>query len=194
MMNQERIQQDILLDITSLLKKYKIPYLLTGSMAVVSYGFPRYTHDIDLIIETDTDSFEKIKALLQGLKEPYIFGIQSLPTVLREGGMWNMMHEKTGNKIDFWVVESKFFQEQFKRKRRIKKQDHYVLAVCPEDLLITKLAWSKQVMSERHIRDCAGILSLQKNKLDYDYLDKQIKKQGLEKLFKLALRTEYQPT
>ena len=149
MMNQERIQQDILLDITTLLKKHRIPYLLTGSMTVVSYGFPRYTHDIDLIIETNADSFEKIKTVLHSLKDPYIFGIDSLPDILQKGGMWNMMHKKTGNKIDFWVVESTFFQDQFKRKRRIKKQNQYISAVCPEDLLITKLTWCKQVMRNR---------------------------------------------
>ncbi|MBI2405001.1 hypothetical protein HYV22_02375 [Candidatus Gottesmanbacteria bacterium] len=45
-----------------------------------------------------------------------------------------------------------------------------IAVIAPEDLILTKLAWCKELPSERHMQDCAGIWRVQKGKLDEGYL------------------------
>jgi hypothetical protein len=45
-------------------------------------------------------------------------------------------------------------------------------AATPEDLLLAKLEWAKLGESERQIRDAAGIIEIQGEKLDVDYVER----------------------
>ena len=47
----EQGQRDILITFAKLFRRFNVPYLLTGSFAVSSYGYPRATHDIDFVLE-----------------------------------------------------------------------------------------------------------------------------------------------
>jgi hypothetical protein len=47
-----------------------------------------------------------------------------------------------------------------------------VYAATPEDVLLAKLEWAKLGESERQIRDAAGILEIQGEKLDMDYVER----------------------
>jgi len=42
------------------LDKLRIPYVLTGGLAVSYWGAPRTTHDIDIIIEIDSSKTASI--------------------------------------------------------------------------------------------------------------------------------------
>jgi hypothetical protein len=39
----------VLLETVDVLARLRIPYMLTGALAVIYYGEPRTTHDIDLV-------------------------------------------------------------------------------------------------------------------------------------------------
>jgi len=43
--------QDLLIKIVNVLDDLKIPYLITGGIAVLVWGRPRFTADIDVVIE-----------------------------------------------------------------------------------------------------------------------------------------------
>ena len=43
--------EDLLTRITGILDKLKIPYIITGGMAVSIWGRTRYTADIDIVVE-----------------------------------------------------------------------------------------------------------------------------------------------
>jgi len=51
-MNPEEVLQLVL----SLLDKYNVPYMITGSFASNMHGFPRTTYDADVIIEITMQS------------------------------------------------------------------------------------------------------------------------------------------
>lgn len=55
-----------------LLNKQKVKYCIIGSYAVGFYGYPRYTKDIDILVEP---SLENAKKIFKVLKE---FGFKSL--------------------------------------------------------------------------------------------------------------------
>ncbi len=41
----------LLINIARILKQLKIPYIITGGMAVLIWGRPRFTADIDIVVE-----------------------------------------------------------------------------------------------------------------------------------------------
>jgi len=63
------------------LDRQKIPYMIIGGQAVLIYGRPRLTRDIDITLGVDTDKFELVEGLCKKLKlkilveNPLDFGI-----------------------------------------------------------------------------------------------------------------------
>ncbi len=187
-------QIDILYAIADLFEKHHISYLLTGSFASAYYAHPRSTHDIDLILAVEQAGSMKMIEAFKELDTSYVIPFTAIPQTMKSKGQFDIFHEGTSTKVDFWIVESDQFVDDYQRRHIVAMDGHRIPIISAEDLILTKLKWSKQIMSERHVRDCAGILAIQKDMLDYSYLNAQIKKHGLEKLYQLALKTEYQKT
>ena len=177
--------RDLVKYFASLLDKYKINYLLTGSLAVSYYGHPRATHDIDFIIEIKKKVSSKILKAIKELDKNFIVDISQIKIAILRPSEFNILHSVTGIKLDFWIVEeNEFEEEKFKRKNTTNIDGQKINLISAEDLILTKLLWCKTVRSERHLRDCVGILKVQKNKLDKKYLNIWIKKLKLKQLFK----------
>ncbi len=164
-------QRDILIKIAELLEEYEISYLLTGSFAVSYYGFPRATHDIDFVVEIHQAEKPKMIELLRRLGKGFDYDEKAVTGAIEQRGQFDVLHFDTGIKIDFWIrKEDEFERNKFERSRAIKILDKSILTVAAEGLILTKLAWCKQVRSERHLRDCAGIIKTQGKDLDWEYL------------------------
>lgn len=177
-------QRDILLSIAKSLNQYHISYLLTGSFAVSYYGIPRATHDIDFVIEIHKTNLDKLKACLEKLSKDYLFNKSELENMSGSSFQFNIYHPETGIKVDFWIVKNTEFEgSKFKRKKEIPIDKQKIYFISPEDLVLTKLLWNKKIKSERHLKDCKGILEIQENKLDYVYLKYWVKKLKISKLY-----------
>ena len=55
--------EDLLIKITGILDKLKIPYIITGGMAVSVWGRTRYTADIDIVVELLEKNIESVPGL-----------------------------------------------------------------------------------------------------------------------------------
>jgi len=178
-------QRDLVKIFVQLLDKYKINYLLTGSLAVSFYGYPRATHDIDFIIEIQQQDSQKILKASKNLDASFLVDYLQIEEAIVNSSQFNILHPETGIKMDFWIVgKNKFEKNKFKRKKSILIDRQKVNLISAEDIILTKLLWCKTIRSERHLRDCVGILKVQENKLDKDYLDRWIKELKIEELFK----------
>lgn len=65
-----RVEKDFV-EFLGLLNKYRVKYCIIGAYAVGFWGRPRYTKDIDILVEPDQKNAEK---LIKAIKE---FGIES---------------------------------------------------------------------------------------------------------------------
>lgn len=54
--------------IFAVLNEKKLKYLIVGGMAVNLYGVPRFTYDLDIIIEDNSENYKKLFAALKKLK------------------------------------------------------------------------------------------------------------------------------
>lgn len=148
-----------------------IPYMVTGSIASSVHGVPRATNDIDVVIDPTRD---QLIALMEKFSEPdydadrddalEAFRRRSVFSVIDRRGIW---------KIDFILRKNRpFSKREFDRRNQIEIFDISVYAATPEDVLLAKLEWAKLGESERQIRDAAGIIEIQREKLDVEYVER----------------------
>lgn len=181
--------QELLLFFSKKFSQNNIPFLLTGGLATGYYGFPRATHDIDFIVEVGESSLENLGRILGHLGKDFMFDPEQLlyveaPTLV------TAYHFPSTMKIDFWIIKKKNFVDQWKRRKQKQVLGQPVTLVSPEDLILTKLAWSKEVFSERHMRDCIGIWHVQKGRLDKKYLTRRAKELGITELLKKVTKSK----
>lgn len=182
-------QRDLLLTIVRALSTFQVPYLLTGSFAVSFYGFPRATHDIDFVIEIDKPNLSRLACALRSLIPALSFSPKDFEE-LSDLGIASVYHKEEATKIDFWLNESKDFTRQYSRRTRVRFDTVFITLASAEDIVLTKLAWCKEVLSERHMRDCIGIWHVQKGKLDEKYLYQRAKQLHISDLLKSVTKSK----
>lgn len=160
--------------VVKVLQKLKIPYLVTGGVAVVVWGRPRFTADIDIVIALKR---EKVNQFVQTLiKEGYI-DEDAVNEALKYESEFNFIDQDTGIKVDFWILKNNGF-DRSRLKRRVAKKilNQKVYFTSPEDLILMKLLWYQQSGSTRQLEDIQSIMEILKNRLDLTYLRKWAKK------------------
>src|SRR3989344_6518627 len=105
--------ENTLKKVAKILQNLKISYLVTGGVAVVIWGRPRYTADIDLIIELKK---EKVKKLIAALKNKGYIDEDAVNEALKNMSEFNFIDNDTGMKVDFWILtNSAFDRSRLKR-------------------------------------------------------------------------------
>lgn len=167
-MEQERFLQKL----AGVLAKLKIPYLVTGGMAVAVWGRPRFTADVDVVMELARVKVNGLAAALLKLDRDVYLDRHMMFRALKTQGEFNVVHPASGLKVDFWMLKDDLFDRQ-RMQRRIQKRiwGTGVWFSSPEDLMLIKLRWHKDSGSEQQLRDIESILHIQK-KLDWPYLRK----------------------
>ena len=176
-MNEEL---DVLKNISKQLEDAKVFYMISGSMAANYYTVPRMTRDIDVVLELVPGDIERIIQLLDKT-----FWIDSEMAV-REAelrGMFNIIHKNYLIKVDCIVgKDSEFQKSAFKRRKQIKIEGQPVWLISPEDLILAKLLWAQDSLSELQLNDVRHVL--ERKDLDRDYLNRWITKLDLASLYK----------
>jgi hypothetical protein len=183
---KQTLQELLLKDVTALLRKANIPYMITGSLSVILYGRPRASHDIDFLIEAKEEDVERIKKTFVSLSQSeFIVDPFLIEDAIRNLRQFNVLHLPTMLKLDFWLLtDERFDQVRFKRKRSIQAFGQTISFASAEDTILIKLLWYKDSKSEKHLIDAAFVYQVQKENLDQSYLKKWAKEQGTTKLLK----------
>lgn len=164
--------------ITAALDQTGIPYMLSGSFASAYYGAPRSTQDIDLVVEVTP---AQLRAFVQDLSSgDYYVDLDAALEAQRRQSLFNVIDLATGWKIDLIIRKSRAFsQEEFRRRQMIDLQGLALFVASAEDVIISKLEWSKLAQSHRQIEDVTGILRMRWESLDHSYLERWIRELGL---------------
>lgn len=173
--------EQLLIKIAQILEGLDIPYMVTGGFAVAVWGRPRFTADIDIVIElAPKNIFQLTKALLAIDKDVYV-SQEAMEDALERKGEFNFIHPASGLKVDFWV-EKDF--ESAKLKRRISKKidGQKIYFISPEDLILSKLIWYKDSQSTRHLEDIESILKI--SKVDVKYIENWASRQSTSDILK----------
>jgi hypothetical protein len=155
-----------------------VPYMLTGSFASAFHGTPRTTQDIDIVIQPTLGTLE---TLLREFPDVDYYASRDAALQAYGGeGMFNVIDFASGWKVDFIVRKSRPFSvEEFERRRPVELLGSSLFIASAEDVVISKLEWSKLSESERQIRDVAGVIRTQGTALDFDYIERWVRRLDL---------------
>ena len=180
----------VLAEFAADLDELGIAYAIGGSVASSIYGQVRFTRDADVSVEPFKDRAEEF---IQLLKPRYYISAQAVYQALSTAESFNVIHLETAFKIDVFVRADTDFQKQlFARRKSLRLSDSIdrdFSVVSPEDLVLLKLQWYRAggCVSERQLTDVIGVLTIQQDKLDSNYLTKWAQTLGVLHLLKDAL-------
>ena len=163
-------EKDVLLDVGGRLERLGLSYMLTGSLASMYYGIPRFTHDIDIVIQIPPVAIER---LVQEFQPEYFVDAQMVRESYQGILQFNLLHYQTGIKIDFWMTRSDAFHRSMFERRHCEAIWGQKIWICtPEDIVLHKLFWNQISPSDRQIADVKGVLQVCDKKLDWAYIHK----------------------
>jgi hypothetical protein len=179
--------EEVVLKVVEILNRINIPYFLTGALAVVYYGEPRTTQDIDIVVEIQD---KDIITLIKNFRSDFIISEESIKVAIRDRTMFNVLHKDMNFKIDFWVLGD----DEFSRERILKRSKKNILGTemylpNAEDVIISKLEWFKMSNLDKHYFDAFGVYRIQKGNLDLEYINQWCKKKSVLKIWE-KLRKE----
>ena len=175
--------------IRSKLESANISYMITGGSAVGFWGHIRTTMDIDIVIQVYARQIEPFLASVEN--EAYVDREEAKRAIL-DRDMFNIIYNATSFKVDIIILNEKddYETEKFRNRIKINFQNKDLFVSSPEDLIISKLLWSKSAGgSERQLKDCESIYTLNREKLNVNYIKKWIQILKIEDEFnKLRLK------
>lgn len=182
MQNQD--PRHLLIKIVKILSELNISYLVTGGIAVLVWGRPRFTADIDLVVEIEHEDLPKLQKALKQLSPKGYIDLDAMRDALTHQGEFNFIDADTGVKVDFWILsDSAFDRSRLKRRQPKKILGTDVYFTSPEDLILIKLKWHKESESSRQLEDVQSILKITKD-IDKTYIAKMAKKMDLNEIWK----------
>lgn len=185
-------QDELLRSGVEVLERLGLSYLVTGSIATVLYGEPRFTNDIDIVVAL---SAERIEEFCRSFPQPeFYLSPESVRRAVDRKSQFNIIHPASGLKLDIMVpAESSFNRSRFGRARRIRLMpDLEVSFAAPEDVIIKKMEYHREGGSEKHLRDIAGILKVSAGQVDRAYIAEWADRLGLNEIW-LALARRVPP-
>ncbi len=163
-------------------------YFVTGSVAATIYGEPRFTQDIDVVLELRTDS--EIEALVHAFPEDHFYcaPAESLRIERRRDnrGHFNIMAFDSGFRADVYLAgKDPYLNQALNQRRKSAIAGHEMWIAPPEYVIVQKLRYYQEGHSQKHIDDIEGILGVSKDSIDFEALESTIQELGLTDLVRL---------
>ncbi len=161
-------QEEVLKTVVSRLQGLRIPYMITGAIAVNYYGRPRLTHDVDLLVELQASMVEGIVSSFQS---GFYIAAGGILEALQHWTMFNALHHAAGLKVDFGLKgRDKYDATRFQRRKKRKIFDEMMFITTAEGLMIIRLKRYKDSSSEKHYLGASGVYQIQRGNLDLRYM------------------------
>lgn len=196
-MGEEEIsmsQPDILLALSPVVDAFEqlgIDYYIGGSVASSAHGVPRSTVDIDLVADLHE---ERVARFVERLQDAYYVDDQMIRQALARRGSFNLIHFATMLKVDVFIPKARAFDREVAHRTEAHALDEGEEArtfyfASSEDVILAKLEWYRAggEVSERQWSDVLGVMKVQAQTLDFDYLKRWAEQLSLGDLLARAL-------
>jgi DNA-directed RNA polymerase alpha subunit len=161
-------------DVTERLDRLAVAYMVTGSFAMGVYATARTTLDIDIVVEITRADIARFVAAFEN---DFYVQDSSIIRAIEHHSMFNMISNTTSLKVDCIVrKDTPTEKAKFERRSRGHIGDHEFWAISQDDLILSKLAWARESLSERQFEDIERLL--EKN-ADLENIVREVEKQDL---------------
>jgi len=180
-------QYDLLKHLVNAFESLGIQYFVTGSIASIFYGEPRFTNDIDVVADIREAHISGLLKLFPD--DEFYISEDAVRDAIKHKHQFNIIHPASGLKIDVIISKKEAFDNsRFERIKRISPiEDTQVNFASPEDVIIMKMRYYKGGESEKHLRDITGMLKISDDIIDREYIEKWVEKFDLEDIWKAIL-------
>ena len=179
---KELVPIKVLHDFVDRIERLGVEYMLTGSMAMMSYSVYRYTADVDVVVELNIRDATRIIAAFE---PDYFVPHNSVRRAISSERMFNIIHQATAFKVDCIIRKSSDFQKNvFIRRRKVDFYGREIFIITIEDLILSKLWWANDSHSDKQLTD---VKNLMRAGYDADYVRSWTDKLELTKLFNECL-------
>jgi len=160
-------QFDVLALVAARLDAARIPYMVSGSLAMSYYAQPRMTRDIDIVVDLNEQNVECVASTFS---QDFYCDPAAVRRAVSERRMVNLIHVTSLVKVDLIVrKDTEYRQLEFERRQTVDVAGTRLSMVTAEDLLLSKLAYAKAGGSGLQLRDARNLVASVPT-LDWPYL------------------------
>lgn len=149
------------------LERLEIPYMVTGGVASVVYGDPRFTRGIDIVLElaeSNVDHFVDAFCADDFYVPPREALIEEVRR--RPAGHFNVIHRDTTLRADVYLQGDDALHSWAIERRLPLSVDGISVSIAPiEYVILRKLEYYRMSGSDRHLRDTAMMLRVSGEKV-----------------------------
>lgn len=178
--------------VIDVLERLGVRYQVGGSVASSVHGMARATMDVDVVAELEA---AHVGELVRSLQPDYFVDEGLVRSAVRDHSSFNMIHHATIMKVDVFLPKQRPYDRQA-LARGIDDtlvddaEPRRVRVAAPEDVVLAKLEWYRlgNETSERQWADVLGVLRVQRDRLDVDYMARWASELDVGDLLTRALR------
>jgi len=173
--------------VVEIFERLSIPYFVTGSIASIFYGEPRFTNDIDIVAEIEESH---VAAFVSSFpEEEFYISSDAVRHAIAHRTQVNIIHPTSGLKVDVMIPKrDELDRSRFSRRVKIQPAPGFeVYYTSPEDLILKKLEYYEEGGSEKHLRDIAGILKAGRVDVDRGYVTEWARRKGWDEVWQQIL-------
>jgi hypothetical protein len=184
-------EQELLADCLRRLNRSGVTYYLTGSMASNFWGIPRTTHDLDFV---DQLPMSAVPRILHEFSGDFYIEEAAVRAAYQPPHQFNAIDTRSALKVDFWLPKPEpFDREMLRRRVRVELFGEPAWISTAEDVILHKLFWNRISPSDRQLGDAAGIVAVQADALDKNYLRQWAQELKLSSELERVLSGEIKP-
>jgi predicted nucleotidyltransferase len=130
----------------------KIPYMVIGGQAVLLYGEPRLTKDIDITLGIGVERLGEMRTMIDQLGLKYL--TDEVEDFVKETMVLPVIEEKSGIRIDFIFSFSPYERQAIERAKSVPLGKTKIRFAALEDVVVHKIIAGRP----RDIEDIENIL------------------------------------
>jgi hypothetical protein len=169
---------EVLKFVVTKLEELRVNYFLVGSLASMYYSRPRFTNDIDLVLQIAPTQIKEFSKAFES-EEFYCPPPEVLHDEVMRRGSFNLIHQDSGIKIDIVLAkQSEFSKSEMTRRKNVEMiPGFFVFIATAEDVILKKLDFFREGNSEKYLQDIREILG--SSPVDHQYIQHWVQKLSL---------------